>query len=389
MERMNETMQDILGYARTGVFPTAAPMQPSADPEASTVAGPSGGTQLWQPAQQPPESVSFASATPMMDQLPAPVGMPAMSSIDGTGLPSEEDLRELVELFFDLVHPWVPLFYKPDFIAGLFSPGRLILLHGVVVVAFRFWRKPTPPIEIREAYVKTSREQVLLKAIDACALVPTQALALLALDAVGQGPGPRTWNIMAMLITSVQQLGLAKAPSQVSAETDVSLVRNEDPDDGFALSNVEAEEKRRLFWVVYALDRYSSVSHGQSGGIDTKSIKLPYPSSEGDWGQAVTPDWFQAGSPVRARVRYPVNPWHYYIDMLALMDRSNRLLIQPVNLSLPAYCQEWQSGFRRLDIALSTWFENLPAEVREPPSSLDPMWIMVHATFLLYGLLSQ
>ena len=66
------------------------------------------------------------------------------------------------------------------------------------------------------------------------------------------------------------------------------------------------------------------------------------------------------------------------------MDRSNQLLIKPLDLTLPAHCQEWQSIFRRLDITMSTWFENLPREIRQRPATFDPMWVMLHATAQLY-----
>jgi hypothetical protein len=205
------------------------------------------------------------------------------------------------------------------------------------------------------------------------------------MDAIGQGPGPRTWNIMAMLVTASKQMGLAKGFSPTNTETNTPLVRNEDPDDNLDLSSIEVEEKRRLFWTIYSLDRFFSVSHGQSCSIDTKSVKLPYPTKDEDWGQSVAPKWFQGTGAAKSTSSSSVtNLCQHNIDLLALLDRSNQLLIQPVNYSLPAHCQEWQSEVRRLDIAMSTWFEDLPREIREPPATFDPMWVTVHATFHLY-----
>ncbi|KIW93894.1 uncharacterized protein Z519_05209 [Cladophialophora bantiana CBS 173.52] len=383
MDKINQSIQDVLNHVRPDIAASSTVLEaPARD------AGPSGRNgpeaQMWQSSQLP--EMPYFPASPLIERLPAPLSLPPLDLTE-RGLPPVQVVQELVELFFEVVYPYIPLFCKQNFTANMFTPERQILLHGIVAVSFRFWRKQAPSPEERDRFVKTSREQVLLKAIDTCTLVSTQALALLALDAIGQGPGPRTLNLTAMLVTAAHQLGLGKSHSPTTPETNTPLVRNEDPDDGMDSSNVAVEEKRRLFWAIYSLDRFSSVSHGQSGGIDTKTIKLPYPSSDVDWGQTMTPEWFQAGVQAKpAHTHCPASLWHHNIDLLALLDRSNQLLIQPVNLSLPAHCQEWQSIFRRLDITMSTWFENLPKEVRERPASFDPMWFMLHATFHLINI---
>lgn len=299
-------------------------------------------------------------------------------------LPPGPILHELVDLFFEHISPWVPLFHKPTFKATMLSPNRQVLLHGVVVLAFRFWPRAEPPLESRESHVKTSRERLLLETIDTTSLTSTQAVAMLAVDALAQGPGPRSWNTMAMLVTSAQQLRLARGDCSREAAKQSPLVDNSGPEPDVAPSAVEAEERRRLFWTVYSLDRFSSIPHAQPSAIDSRTIRLQYPAAEDGWGQNASPEWFQRASPMRpALAHYPVNTWHYYIDILTLLDQSNELLVQPVNLSLPAHCQEWQSNFRRMDIALATWFENLPAEMRECPQTFDPIWVLVHATFYL------
>ncbi|RFU28718.1 hypothetical protein B7463_g7621, partial [Scytalidium lignicola] len=384
MEKISQSLQDVLGHVQAvgTSLHIADPDTPETGP--SKV---SNSAQSWPasaPASQQLSEGASVTSTLQIEQLPPFLNIPDLPTAINDRLPSEEILQELVELFFELIYPWVPLFHKPSFRANLFSPGRQILLHGIVVVAFRFWRQPAPSAEVRDNYVKISREQILLSTIDTCSLISTQALALLAVDAIGQGPGPRTWNIMAMLITASKQIGLAKGFSPAGTETNTALVRNEDPDENLDLSSIEVEEKRRLFWTIYSLDRFFSVSHGQSCSIDTKSINLQYPARDEDWGQPVAPEWFQGTAAIRStHVRCLANLWHYNIDLLALLDRSNQLLIQPLNFSLPAHCQEWQSSFRRLDIAMSTWFENLPREVRERPANFDPMWTMIHATFHL------
>jgi hypothetical protein len=383
--KINQSLQDVLNQLQTQ-YTSGPPFQtPDASRIEATGSKPAIDTQLWQTSQHLSEGASITSP-PQVEHLPGFLNIQELQTVDSR-LPPPEIIQQLIEIFFQLIHPWVPLFNKTNFVANLFSPGNHVLLHGIVVITFRYWIKSSPSVEVRENHMKVSREQILLTTIDSCSLISTQALALLAVDAIGQGPGPRTWNIMAMLVTAAKQMGLAKDFSFTTTEKNTPLVRNEDPNDNeLQLSTIEVEEKRRLFWTIYSLDRFSSIEHGQSSAIDTKSIKLPYPARDEAWGQSVAPEWFQGPASSRStHAHCYANLWHYNIDLLALLDRSNQFLIQPLNFSLPAHCMEWQSGFRQLDMALSTWFENLPREVREPPASFDPMWIMIHATFHLYG----
>ena len=428
---MSQSVQDILQHVRAGAAPVSgtnanallgdlnAPVLSPAHTEiavnsnstpglpagegTSSPAGAVSGTQPWQTQthSQPLSGTSPFTPAPMSLGHVPPAGNthgPA-DPINDNLLPPRPIVEELVNLFFEMVYPWAPMFFRPTFTAAMFYPERILLLHGIVVMAFRFWRKPEPALEVRDAYTRTSREQILLGTIDACTLTSTQALTLLAIDAVGQGQGPRTWNIMSMLVCAAKHLCLSRDSSSIAgAETSTPLVRNEDPDDGLDPSSIEAEERRRLFWVIYSVDRLSSAAHGQLGGVDTKSIRLPYPVDDEDWGQPIAPEWFRPmGGQSRPAVplaqqqqqqdnnprHHQPNFWRYTIDLLSMVDRSNQLLVQPMNYSIPAHCREWQSNFRRLDATLSTWFENLPREVRERPANFDPTWVTMQATFHL------
>ena len=202
---------------------TKSPLQSAADPEASTAVAVND-PQLWQTSQQLPGIRSFTS-TPVnsgMEQLPPPQAISGLNGIDG-GLPPADMLQELVELFYEMVYPWVPLFYKPNFTANMFSPERQLVLHGMVIISFRFWRKEEPSLEIRDDYIKASRDQILLKTVDNCDLISTQALTLLAVDALGQGQGPRTWNVMSMLVAAARHLCLYRILSSAHVETNAPL----------------------------------------------------------------------------------------------------------------------------------------------------------------------
>lgn len=312
-----------------------------------------------------------------------PLGFPAGNEGSSGPLqtaPTPDMLLELTELFFEYIHPWAPLFHKPTFMAKLLSTDREILLHGIVVVALRYYKQSAISGEMRDTYLKSSRERIHLHCVDNCSITSTQALALLAIDALADGPGTRIWMLMAMLAAAVQQLGLAKeAPAQHTENTQ-PMVGNEVPDSGAEASSIAAEEKRRLFWLIFSLDRFASVALGQAGGISTKLIRLRFPSADDNWHQSLMAEWYQPAVPIRSSLTG--NAWVHYIEILTLLDRSNRLLIHPFDLTLPAHCQEWQSNFRMLNLTLTTWLETAPEPIRRP-TEFDPMWTTIRATYEL------
>ncbi|OQU98783.1 Fungal specific transcription factor domain-containing protein [Cladophialophora immunda] len=387
IDRMHRDLQAVLARGRTEFLGEPHPHRPDAPPHPSAP-HPLDAQAIDSRAQQTPRTlqsheVLSLTSTPVVDPLPAtwPGLPPQPQPQPDNGLPPDSVVRELAELFFEVIYPSFKLFYKPTFMANLTRPDREILVCGIVVISFPFWNKSTPLAESREQYVKRARERILLHNVDNCTIISTQALALLALDACGQGPGPQTWSIMAMLVAAVKQLGLAKIAGDANFEPNHPMVRNEDPDECVDQPSIEVEEKRRLFWSAYVLDRFSSFFHGSPCGIDAKRITVQFPVPDKYWGQTSTAEWFHTTAPLRPSIDGTRDLWRCQIEVLALSDRTSQLLLQPVNFSLPARCQEWQSSFRLLDTALTTWFDTLPQPVRDAPPEFNPMWIMVHATY--------
>ena len=301
-------------------------------------------------------------------------------------LPSAQVLSKLVDLYFDLIYPWCPLFHKQTFIQEMHNPQYELLLHGIVAVCFRFWSTEDPDVTERDRHVAASREHILLHAVNTCTLISAQALVLLAVDALGQGTGPRAWNTMSLLATTTRHLGISVNPGLVIAvtESNTPLVRNDDDDPSIFPSIIEAEERVRLFWVFCSLDRFSSVAHGVPGGITTNTMRMAYPKSDSEWA-AEAPKMLFNGS-IRSwdnQANLTPDLWHQYVDLMSLADRCNQMLIQPVNLFDLVQCQRWQNNFRELDSTLAAWQISLPATIKIRPAIFDSMWYLLHANFHL------
>lgn len=90
---------------------------------------------------------------------------------------------------------------------------------------------------------------------------------------MGTSNGPPGWNLLALITRSVVQLGLAVettsssvTPAYPSIYTLRAMVLPEPK------SFIEDESRRRLFWMIYLLDRYATVSTAFEFALDEKEI---------------------------------------------------------------------------------------------------------------------
>lgn len=349
---------------------------------------PTGVNPSWPASQPSPSAIQMdmvSLSPPVVDPTAFPTAVDPLDSQTTSAvreLPPTEVLIDLVELFFKHVYPWAPLFERVSFMTNLWQEDREPLLHGIVVCSARFWEKMVPSPAAMQNHVQASRDRLALRCLETTSLITTQALTLLAIDALAQGPGTRIWMIRSMLNAAYQQLGLGKEQFSRTPETSTPMVGNDDLESTPETSNIVSEERRRLFWTIFSIDHFASVALGQPSGIPARTIKLRYPSPETQWYQPSLADWFQAGAPIRGMPSG--HTWRHYIDILTLLDRSNRLLVHPCDLSHPAKRQEWQSHFRMMTVTLNTWLETCAEECRTPnQDGLDAMWIIVRATYEL------
>ena len=118
-------------------------------------------------------------------------------------------------------------------------------------------------------------------------IASVQALALLAIDLIGSDQGPSSWGILALLARSAVHLGLASEddqPALLSRAPSPSLSRTSiiPPAADWA----EDESRRRLFWLIFSLDRYACVSTGWD--FADFDIHRRLPCADEIWAQPVS-----------------------------------------------------------------------------------------------------
>ena len=313
-------------------------------------------------------------------------------------LPPYDLVYSLVDLFFKHVNPWSPILDRKSTFDSLFagsgpSEDERVLLHAIVATTLRFSQDTRLTPQSRRQYHDASKSKILLHVVSNPNIHSLQALLILTIDIVGTSHCPQGLNLIALLARNVMQLemGVEKSvylgPPSYPALSGLHAFAQSKP-----LSCIEDEGRRRLVWMVYILDRYSTVS-------DCSSFVLPDASM--DRRLPTTYDLFSRNSPVETR--WPrlahhspssvpdtnLGSFSYHCEVLTILSRVHNFLKSPVDLSSAHDFASWRATYQSLDSELNTWLHSLPGDYgkisqlcHQDPGSKISNWIMLHAAFV-------
>lgn len=325
-------------------------------------------------------------------------------------LPPYDLLYALVDLYFKHVNTWCPILHRKSTLESLFGPSMIdetdkILLHAIVATTLRYSTDARLTEERRRHYHAVSKQRVLLYGMENSSVKSLQALVILSLDLCGDSNGPPGWNIMALITRSVVQLGLAVESSSFSVSPSFQSIYTlramilPEPKDF-----IEEESRRRLFWMIYLLDRYATIATAFEFSLDDREIDRTLPCRDDLWmkNQKVETRWFSdhhnelhhephnSDSP-EFKTDNPQNlgAFSYYIEILGILSKIHVFLKQPVDISALSDVEQWQMRYKELDNTLTSWKFGLPGEfgnmakLFQPGSAkqLNCGWVMLHATY--------
>ncbi|KFZ01857.1 hypothetical protein V500_00587 [Pseudogymnoascus sp. VKM F-4518 (FW-2643)] len=321
------------------------------------------------------------------------------SEMPDPDLPPYEMLYSLVDLYFKHVNTWCPILDRNTTFDAFFQrippnePDR-ILLHAIVVTCLRFCNEPHLTPETRQQYSSVSKQKVQLYGLENANVRALQALVVISLDVLGTSNGPEGWNLLAIIARNITQLGLG-------VEKNFGLAPSTDPLSGtiraFTLpqpkSWIEDEERRRLFWMVYVLDRYATICTAFDFLLDEKQADrcLPCRYDLFSENQPVETRWFRDADRTQTGINKPENlgSFSYHCEVLRILSRIHKFLNTPVDIESPAEVERWQTTYWKLDGELDSWSFNLPDEYgkisqlcHSDPNSKIANWIILHAAYV-------
>ncbi|KAK4168489.1 fungal-specific transcription factor domain-containing protein [Cladorrhinum sp. PSN259] len=349
----------------------------------------------------------YGAAASSLAPIHSPPSLPpppaSRQSVD-QDLPPYDLLYSLVDLYFKHVNTWCPILHRKSTFDSLFGhsmPDEMdkIVLHAIVATSLRYSTDSRLNDENRQRYHEASKRRVLLYGMENLSVKSLQALVILALDLCGSGNGPPGWNIMAIITRAVVQLGLAVesnslsvAPTQPSIYTLRAMILPEPQDF------IEEESRRRLFWMVYLLDRYATIVTAFEFALDDREIDRTLPCRDDLWfkNQKVETRWFHVEGGRRARasrqeIENPENlgAFSHYVEILSILSKIHNFLKQPVDIAAPSDVEQWKLRYKDLDNMLATWKFHLPNDYGNmakmfqsgPVKNVNCGWVMLHATY--------
>lgn len=315
-------------------------------------------------------------------------------------LPPYDLLYSLADLYFKHINTWCPILHRKTTFDTLFGPSSLdeadnMLLHAIVATTLRYSPDPRLTPEIRQNYHDASKQKIMLYGLQNSSIKALQALVILALDICGEANGPPGWNLLALITRSAVQLGLSVeatsavvSPQVPSIYTLRAMVLPE------PTSWIEDESRRRLFWMIYVLDRYATITTAFDFALDEREIDRRLPCrddlfsqnrpSDTRWPQFSGRDDRDTGSPDH------LGSFSYYVEVMTILSQIHQFLKKPVDIGRNEDVECWQREYRDLNTMLTQWKNGLPAEYGNTKRLFDPAsgnkivncgWIMLHATY--------
>lgn len=218
---------------------------------------------------------------------------------EGMSLPRDDIVRDLLRLFTIKVAPWA--FITIPTVDRAWEPPWDVVTHAMVVISLRF-SQDERVIPLCDRIYDAARHHVFIQAMDTTTIEAMQALAILALDVIGSGKGPEHWSALSLLTRAAITMDLLReSDSQQSPEMEASTtaqpgitkfpsVLSKTKILQPAVMWQDDEARRRLFWLIFVLDRYTCTATAWDIAIPQADIKRRLPCADAIWKGAVSFD---------------------------------------------------------------------------------------------------
>ncbi|KAK0118715.1 hypothetical protein ONS95_007601 [Cadophora gregata] len=187
----------------------------------------------------------------------------------------------LEHIYFEFVHPAVNIIHPERYVQ---CRPPTYLQHAIYAVSAAI----TEDYAVhREGLYKSSRKllqeaELQDKKLDSLSLAHAQSWILIAFYEILQGYFHRAWMSSSRAVRLVQMMKLHRIDA-VLKTTDPSLVLLDAAKD-----LTEVEERRRIFWMTFLMDRYSCISMGWPTLIDERDIRTYLPISNEAFANSVS-----------------------------------------------------------------------------------------------------
>ncbi|RSM03288.1 hypothetical protein CDV31_010564 [Fusarium ambrosium] len=329
-------------------------------------------------------------------------------------LPDDSVLEQVISTYFAYIHPWIPMIHEARFhrrIRDDVGKGSLHLVLQVMVLTASRYVSSKAVADMAMAFTKDQedlRDWVVAKA--------TKSMS------IGNGEASQAWSLVGALTRIVEYLQLTIEDDEVDRPSFSQPYASLAPPQGWT----EAEERRRVFWCVFNLDRFCSVTTGWNTSLTSDDVNRRLPCDGITWRKEdpVSTPYFgiwdksagRIGNPIAFLPAHPIPPhtsaddegrtpseagtspgaasavdmstvgaFAYCIEATESLSRvTSYFLQQRVNIKDQKDLSSWLTRFKELDVRLVHWKMLLPRKwkvnITQQSSRMDPNLTLAHVT---------
>ncbi|KAK9455938.1 fungal-specific transcription factor domain-containing protein [Dipodascopsis uninucleata] len=268
--------------------------------------------------------------------------------------PPTDLVLSLTSLFFRHVHPWFPFLDPQRVLAEMGSiDDPTIVYYALFGLSLKYSYDSRLDQQSSDSFWKYSKRRIFVEVLEEPSYMSLEALTILTLDLSGMTNGPQVWGALAVAIRLAAQLK--------SSEGHVFRTSTDDTGNE-SLTTTDQIYRRRLFWAIYALDCYISITTSHPSELAEYHIGHFMPSREMTWREPSVDVDSQNWSKSNSKTGSSVTHISVFCYQLALMDISRRLHIVYMEYVTEGNrnASYWMQKISNCIGELSGWMQNLP-----------------------------
>jgi hypothetical protein len=226
-----------------------------------------------------------------------------------------------------------------------------------------------------DSFWKYTKRQILLEVLEEPSFNSLEALTVLILDLSGMTTGPQVWGALAIATALLVQLH--NESSRVFRASIADTNSN-------ALNRVDQLSRQKLFWAIYTLDCYISITTSRQSCLTDDQVESVFPTRQLIWQKPTT-----GLNPSMALT--PNLVCGYQLELLDLSRKLHMLHLEYASLSQDDDSVfRWVTQFQKLSAELADWAQTIPTclqlsnrvDRKQAATMLDlPSVVMLHAYY--------
>ncbi|PNP73389.1 hypothetical protein FNYG_13287 [Fusarium nygamai] len=269
-------------------------------------------------------------------------------------------------VFFRHIHPWFPFLDTQlvlNDLADLREPT--LLYYAIFGASIPFLYDPRLNNTQSDSFWKYTKRRIFIETSEEPSYAAPEAATILTLDLSGMTNGPQVWSRLAVVARLAAQLRTA------SGKVLRQSVPGGSRDDRLVTARPSAQQRARLFWAIYALDSFISITTSQPALLTEHILRTFRPTREATW--LHEPSHSSVSPPASYNTSEPAtySASAAFLKLLQLLDVSRSyhdlylsFILLPADDDSRAI--SWLESFHSLCDAANTCLEGLPPWCRLP-----------------------